>query len=105
MQKVLPGSHLVDTDIPWKFSFELKTKQRIFQLYAPTQEERDLWVNGIHRILGVPVDDPDWVPMSVTTQNDLDKAEDITINEGNNRPNSRQKLNNSKLDSIEEIKR
>jgi len=32
-------------------------------LYAPTQEERDLWVNGIARLLSISVNDPFFVPM------------------------------------------
>ena len=39
----------------WKYQFELKTKSRSYTLFAPTAEERDLWVNGFKRIYGVPV--------------------------------------------------
>ena len=36
---------------PWTFAFELKTHARSFLLFAPTAEERDLWVNGFNRVL------------------------------------------------------
>ena len=35
------------SSLPWIFSFELKSVERVYTLYAPTKEERDLWVNGI----------------------------------------------------------
>jgi hypothetical protein len=38
---------------PWKWYFELKTHKRIFLLFACTDEELDLWVSGLSRILGI----------------------------------------------------
>jgi hypothetical protein len=43
----------------------------VFALYAPTKEERDLWVNGIHRILKIPVKDPMFKAMGIMRRNQL----------------------------------
>ena len=40
---------------PWQFSFELKTQTRNYLFLCPTEEERDLWINGLNRILQIPV--------------------------------------------------
>ena len=32
-------------------------------MFAPTEEERDLWVNGIYRLLNIPVEDAAFTPM------------------------------------------
>ena len=56
---------------PWWYSFELKTHSRSFLLFAYTPEERDLWVNGINRILQVPVIDTNFVPMAVITKSHM----------------------------------
>ena len=32
-------------------------------LFAPNQEERDLWVNGFYRILRIPIADENFIPM------------------------------------------
>jgi hypothetical protein len=53
----------MEFEAPWKHSFELKTNNRVYFLLAPTIEERDLWVNGLNRIFGVPVEDPNFKPM------------------------------------------
>ena len=53
---------------PWQYSFELKTHARSFMLFAPTAEERDLWVNGFNRVMQIPVIDPNFVPMGVMTK-------------------------------------
>ena len=37
-------------------------------LFAPTAEERDLWVNGFNRVMQIPVIDPNFVPMGVMTK-------------------------------------
>jgi hypothetical protein len=44
-----------DTKCKWKHSFILQTKYRIYKFFAPTQEERDLWVESLHLYMGVPV--------------------------------------------------
>ena len=74
-------------DLPWKFSFELKTTSRTYVLFAPNQEERELWVNGFHRILGVPIADPNFTPMGVVTKGDLQMHEEVTMTDGNNNVN------------------
>ena len=61
---------------PWYFSFELKTHDRSFILFAPTIEERDLWVNGFNRILQIPVIDPNFVPMGNLTKSQLNNIHD-----------------------------
>jgi hypothetical protein len=38
------------TDCPYKYSFTLVTASRDFELYAPTVEERDLWVEAFYRL-------------------------------------------------------
>lgn len=81
LQKV--ASKITSSDVPWKYSFELKTNQRIYQLYAPTAEERDLWVAGINRVMNVPVDDPAFIPVNKMSTHDLE-AEEVTMTEGNN---------------------
>jgi len=48
------------TECPYKHWFVLVTVKREFKLFAPTREERDLWVEGLHRMLFVPVDMPCW---------------------------------------------
>ena len=53
-------THLADKECPWQFCFELQTLDRSFTLFAPTKEERDLWVNGFHALMGIPVQDPDF---------------------------------------------
>jgi hypothetical protein len=82
-------------------------------LYAPTSEERDLWVKGIHRIMAIQVNDPTFVPGDVTTKADLEMAESVTMTEGNvslskiNRSqNNNSGLNNSHglLENVEEEK-
>jgi hypothetical protein len=60
-----------DNYLPWKYSFELATKQRSYVLYAPTMEERDLWVNGISRLLALRVEDPSWQPMKLISKDNL----------------------------------
>ena len=62
---------IADNACPWGWSFELKSKGRSFLLFAPTEEERDLWVNGFHRLLGVPVNDLNFEPMAVMTRQDM----------------------------------
>jgi hypothetical protein len=44
-------------------------------LYAPTSEERDLWVNGIARLLNITVKDPFFVPAGLVTKNQLHSQE------------------------------
>jgi hypothetical protein len=64
-------NEMPDNACPWGWSFELKSKGRSFLLFAPTEEERDLWVNGFHRLLGVPVNDLNFEPMAVMTKTDM----------------------------------
>ena len=52
----------------WFYSFELKTKDRIYILYAANKEERDLWVNGFKRLHGIPVIDTSFTPMEMVTR-------------------------------------
>ena len=42
-----------EKDPPWKFAFDLVTVSRTFTLFALNRDERNLWVNGFKRILGV----------------------------------------------------
>jgi hypothetical protein len=74
-------------------------------LFAPTTEERDLWVNGLNRIMGIPVEDPRFKPMQMTTKADLDMAEQVTMTEGNTDAPLKKKATKSKLESVEEEKR
>ena len=53
-------------------------------LFAPTAEERDLWVNGFNRVMQIPVIDPNFVPMGVMTKQQLNLHEQIMQTEGNN---------------------
>ena len=69
---------------PWSFSFELKTNQRIYKLYAPTAEERDLWVNGFNRVLRVEVVDDDFEPMGAITRTEINLHQQVMQTEGNN---------------------
>jgi len=62
---------LPETVLPWKYSFELETKGRSYVLYAPTLEERDLWVNGIRRLINLPVKDPCFRPMQMVSKASL----------------------------------
>jgi hypothetical protein len=97
LQKI--GGVLSNLDCPYKFSFEIKTSKRIYQLYAPTAEERDLWVFGINRIMNVPVDDPSFTPLKMITGRD---SETILNTEGNN--NSQRQASASKINVVEESK-
>ena len=71
------------SDMPWKFSFEIKTTERLYCLFAPTQEERDLWVNGINRLMGIPVKDSQFVPMGFVNKADLNLHDQVVMTEGN----------------------
>ena len=44
-----------ETKCRWKHSFVLETKYRSYKFFAPTVEERDLWVEAFHLYMGVPV--------------------------------------------------
>ena len=95
----------LQADVPWKHSFELRTRERTYFLLAPTTEERDLWVNGLNRIFGVAVNDPNFRPMQMTTKADLEMAEQVTMTEGNNDAPERKTASQNKLESVEEEKR
>ena len=43
------------TKCKWQYSFILETKHREFKFFAPTLEERDLWVESLHLYMNVPV--------------------------------------------------
>ena len=58
--------------------------ERNYTLYAPTKEERDLWVNGISRILRVPVTDPEFVPMGAVSKAQINLHQQVMQTEGNN---------------------
>ena len=53
-------------------------------LYAPTLEERDLWVNGIRRLINVPVKDPFFKPMQPVSKTSLHMTKQYTMCEGSN---------------------
>ena len=53
-------------------------------LFAPSAEERDLWVNGFNRVMQVPVIDPNFVPMGVMTKSQLNTHEQVIMTDGNN---------------------
>ena len=61
-------------DCPNIYSFDLKTKRRSYTLYAPTAEERDLWVNGFRRFFQVPVIDAKFRPMEMLTRDSLNRG-------------------------------
>ncbi len=56
---------------PWKWYFELKTRDRTYMLYAATEEERELWINGFHRIIKLPVKDPHFQVMGALTKEQI----------------------------------
>ena len=58
--------------LDWNFPFELRTTTRTFVLFAATSEERDLWVNGLHRILKIKVSDINFRPMPLTTKKEIE---------------------------------
>ena len=58
-------------------------------LFAPTLEERDLWVNGFHRVLNIPVHDKSFVPMGVISRDQLNLHEHVMQTEGNNEVSDR----------------
>ena len=43
----------------------------MFKLYAPTVEERDLWINGFNSILDLPVADATFTPMGMLSVQEL----------------------------------
>ena len=88
------------TSLPWIYSFDLKTVERVYTLYAPTKEERDLWVNGISRILRVPVTDPDFVPMGAVSKAQINLHQQVMQTEGNNMHEDYN--NKKKRDTIQE---
>jgi hypothetical protein len=45
-----------ETDCPYKYWFTLVTTSREYKLFAPTAEERDLWVECFYRFLFVRID-------------------------------------------------
>jgi hypothetical protein len=59
------------SDCPWTFSFQLVTHQRIYDLFAPTAEERDLWVNALYRLHNITIDDPSFEPMQAIDRTQL----------------------------------
>jgi hypothetical protein len=44
-----------NTKCKFKFSFILETKNKEYKLFAPTVEERTLWIESLHMYMGVPV--------------------------------------------------
>ena len=54
---------LAGKECPWNYCFELQTTSRSFILFGRTCEERDLWVNGFHRLMGIPVRDSKFEPV------------------------------------------
>ena len=57
--------------LDWNFPFELRTATRTYVLFAPTNEERDLWVNGLHRIVKIGVNDVNFRPTGLLTKKDI----------------------------------
>lgn len=45
----------VKTTCPNKFHFNLKCKNRVYELYAPSKTELQLWTTHFGKLLGVPV--------------------------------------------------
>ena len=43
------------TQCPYKYSFVLETKSRSYQLYCPTQKEREIWIKSFQNILKVEI--------------------------------------------------
>ena len=68
----------------WNFPFELRTTGRIYVLFAGTSEERDLWVNGLRRILSIKVNDLHFRPMALLTKKDINLHDQVIMTEGNN---------------------
>ena len=56
-------NQLQGKECPWNFCFELETHERSFFLFARSAEERDLWVNGFHDLMGIPVHDSNFMPI------------------------------------------
>ena len=81
------------TESPWHYSFELNTKHRTYVLYAASREERDLWVNGFFRIMGVPVTDSKFKPMTMISR--ASAHDEVIETEGNNDVGSRINFNKS----------
>ena len=68
----------------WKYSFELKCQDRTYKLFAPTEEERDLWVNGFNRVLRVEVADEAFSPMGAISRTEINLHQQVMATEGNN---------------------
>jgi len=65
----------------------------VYILFAPTQEERDLWVNGINRLLGVAVNDPMYLPIGTLTKQSLNLHNEVVMTEGNEQSKEEKKDN------------
>lgn len=60
---------------PWKWYFELKTRERVFLLFARTDEELDLWVSGLCRILRIYVKDDSSIERPLYTSSNYEQTE------------------------------
>ena len=43
------------TKCKWPHFFTLETRHREFKFFAPTLEERDLWIESLHLYMNIPV--------------------------------------------------
>ena len=59
------------TSCPFKFWFTLHTKARKFELYAPTREEREIWLKSFARLLQVKTKNADTDYADVSDDDDL----------------------------------
>ena len=62
----------------------MKTRTRVYVLFAPNLEERDLWVNSFFRVMGIPVADPTFVPMGKISKASLNLHQQVAFTDGNN---------------------
>ena len=81
-------------------------------MFAPTEEERDLWVNGFNRVLRVEVADAAFSPMGAVSRAEINLSSQIMATEGNNahdddfrsRPKRKDKGHEPPLEELKEEK-
>lgn len=96
-----------DHNAPWKAYFELRTNYRTFKLYAPNDEERDLWINGFHSILKLPVSDPCFKPLGLITKQTMKQeiAECVETGESEEKEKESVKADNTTIGMIGSMSR
>lgn len=69
--------------VQWQWSFVLETVKRNYRLFAPTREERDLWVDAFNRLQNILIRDTNFQPLKALTKDTLNMHEQFQLTQGN----------------------